>query len=156
MLVAGSFMWRPMFMERYAIYSFPAFFILIALGILELGNNVGRAAATVAVVILALGHIHSYSLKTHDVDWREAARVAQASLGPDETVGVAPPYAVEVVRYYVYPPLRGNAVGYDPARSNSSVAILAEHGVNPSVNAQLRNHYPCVLLRARGVVVLSR
>jgi mannosyltransferase len=156
MLVAGSFLWRPMFMERYAIYSFPAYFILIALGIWELESIVARAIATAAVVILALGHIHSYSLKTHDVDWREAARVAQASLGPNETVAVAPPYAVEVVRYYVYPPLRGNAVGYDPSRSDSAVAILAQHSVNPSVTAQVRNGYPRVLLRARGVVVLSR
>jgi hypothetical protein len=155
-LLAGSFMWHPMFMERYAIYSFPAFFILIALGIWELDSNLARAVASVAVVILALGHIHSYSLKTHDVDWHEAARVAQASLHPDDTIAVTPAYAVEVVRYYVYPPLRGNAVGYDPATAHSAVAILAEHGVNAATAAQVRRDYPRVLRRARGVVVLSR
>jgi hypothetical protein len=61
-----------------------------------------------------------------------------------------------VVRYYVYPPLRGNAVAYDPARTNSAVAILAEHGVNAATAAQVRRDYPRVLRRARGVVVLSR
>ena len=155
-LVAGSFLWRPMFMERYAIYSFPAFFILIALGIWELGRNAARVVATIAVVIFALGHVHSYSLKTHDVDWQEAARVAQASLRPDDTVAVAPPYAVEVVRYYMYPPLRGDAVGYDRVNAHSRVAILAEHGVNSVIDAQVRGNYPHVLRRARGVVVLSR
>jgi 4-amino-4-deoxy-L-arabinose transferase-like glycosyltransferase len=155
-LVAGSLLWRPMFMERYAIFSFPVFFILIAIGIWELDSNVARAVATVAVVILALGHIRSYSLKTHDADWHEAAHVAQASLRPDDTVAVAPAYAVEVVRYYVYPPLRGNAVGYDPASTNSAVAILAEHGVNAATAAQVHRDYPRVLRRARGVVVLSR
>jgi 4-amino-4-deoxy-L-arabinose transferase-like glycosyltransferase len=155
-LVAGSFVWRPMFMERYAIYSFPAFFILIALGIWELSSNAARAVAVMAIVILAVGHIHSYSLKTHDVDWHEAARVAQASLRPDDTVAVAPPYAIEVVRYYFYPPLRGHVVGYNPPKTNSAVAILAEHGVNPAIDAQVRRDYPRVLRRAHGVVVLSR
>jgi 4-amino-4-deoxy-L-arabinose transferase-like glycosyltransferase len=156
LLVMGSFLWRPMFMERYAIYSFPAFFILIAVGIWELGSNIARGAASVAIVVLALGHIHSYSLKTHDADWREAARVAQASLGPDETMTVAPAFAVEVVRYYAAPPLRGYAVGYDHVNTSSAVAILAEKGVNSSITAQVHHDYPRVLMRAPVVVVLSR
>jgi mannosyltransferase len=155
-LVIGSIVWRPMFIERYAIYSFPAFFILIAVGIWELDSNLARAAAAIAVVALALGHIHSYSLKTHEVDWQEAARVAQASLRPDETIAVAPPYAVEVVRYYVYPPLRELAVGYDPATDHAAVAILAEHGVNAATATPIRRDYLHVLARANGVVVLSR
>jgi hypothetical protein len=157
LLVAGSFIWRPMFLERYAIYSFPGFFILIAIGISELENNLIRAIATGAVVILSLSHIHSYARKTHDVDWREAARIAQASLRPNETIAVAPSFAVEVVRYYAYPPLRGNAVGYDEATANSAVAILAEQGVNAvRTTSKIRREFPHVLEHARGVVVLSR
>ena len=155
-LVAGSLLWRPMFIERYAIYSFPAFFILIALGIWELDSNAARAGAAVAVVLLSLGHIYSYSRKTHEVDWREAARIAQASIRPDETIAVAPAYAVEVVRYYSYPRLRGNAVSFDPAADHSAVAILAEHGVNAAATARIHRDYPHVLERASGVVVLSR
>ena len=156
LLVAGSFLWRPMFIERYAISSFPAFFILIALGIWELDSTAARAAAAVAVLLLSLGHIYSYSRKTHDVDWREAARVAQASIRPDETIAVAPAYAVEVVRYYAYPQLRGNVFSFDPAADHSAVAILAEHGVNAAVTARIHRDYPEVLERASGVVVLSR
>ncbi len=156
LLVIGSLLWRPMFMERYAIYSFPAFFIFIALGIVELSNTTARAIAAVAVVILALGHIHSYSLKTHDADWHEAARVAQASLRPGDTMAVVPAFAVEVVRYYLYPPLRDTAVGYDPNTATSTVVILAEHGVNAAASARVRHEYPRVLARERGVVVLSR
>jgi hypothetical protein len=155
-LVAGSLLWRPMFIERYAIYSFPPFFILIALGIWELDSNAARAGAAVAVVLLSLGHLYSYSRKTHDVDWREAARIAQARIRPDETIAVAPAYAVEVVRYYAYPQLRGNPVGFDPAADHSAVAILAEHGVNQAVTARIHDDYPHVLERASGVVVLSR
>ncbi len=156
LLVMGSFLWRPMFIERYAIYSFPAFFVLIALGIWELDSQFMRIAAAAVIVILALGHIRSYSLKNHDTDWHEAARVAQASLHPDDTIAVAPQYADEVVRYYMYPPLREHAIGYDPADTSSTVAILAEHGVNATITARVRRDFPRVLARARGVVVLAR
>ncbi|HLI80697.1 MAG TPA: hypothetical protein VKV03_11990 [Candidatus Binataceae bacterium] len=155
LLVIGSFVWRPMFMERYAIYSFPAFFTLIALGIWELDNEFGRITATVIVVILALGHIHSYSLKNHDTQWQQAARVAQASIGPDETIAVAPEYADEVVRYYMYPQLRAHALGYDPQNNRAAVVILAAH-FNAAMSAQIHRDFPRVVARARGVVVLAR
>ncbi len=156
LLVAGSLLWRPIFIERYAIYSFPAFFILIAVGIVELKSRLAIAAAIVTVVALALGHIHSYSLKTHDVGWREAARAAAASLHPSDTIAVAPPYAVEVVRYYLDPMQRAKAVSYSPATDHSAVAILAEHGVNPVLEEKLRAEYPRMVQHASGVVVLSR
>jgi mannosyltransferase len=156
LLVAGSLLWRPIFIERYATYSFPAFFMLIAIGIVELKNRLAIAGATVAVVALALGHVHSYSLKTHDVDWRDAAHTAQASLHHDETIAVAPPYAVEVVRYYLAPSERDKAVSYSPATDHSAVAILAEHGVNRVLEEKLRADYPRMVQHASGVVVLSR
>jgi 4-amino-4-deoxy-L-arabinose transferase-like glycosyltransferase len=156
LLLIGSSVWRPMFLERYALYSFPAFFILISVGIWELGSNYARAAATALVVILAFGHIHSYFRKTHDIDWQEAARVADATLRPDETVTVTPAYAVEVVRYYSSPLIRDHAVGDDSASTSSAIAILAEQRANAAAAARVRRDYPRVLARERGVVVLSR
>ena len=156
LLVIGSYLWRPMFLERYALYSFPAFFILIASGIWELGNNNRRLAAMVLVVILQFAHMHSYFRKTHDIDWQNAARVAQASLRPNETVAVTPSYAVEVVRYYTNPPLRENAVGSEDATDKSAIAILAEQRINATSAARVHRDYPRVLARERGVVVLSR
>jgi mannosyltransferase len=153
-LVIGSFIWRPMFIERYVLYSFPAFFILVALGIWELRRDAARAVATVALVTLALAHTHSYSLKSHDVDWRDASRVAMANIRPDETVSVAPPYAVEAVRYYTPVALRARAVPYK-APDKSPVIMISEHGVNPTVAAAVHLAYPHVLAHARGVVVLS-
>jgi len=156
LLIIGSYVWRPMFLERYALYSFPAFFILVALGIWELSSNFSRIAATVIVVILAFGHIHSYFKKTHDIDWQQAARVAQAALRPDQTVAVTPSYAVEVVRYYIDPLLRKSAVGSDEATNQSALAILAEERINATATAQVHRDYPRLLARERGVVVLSR
>jgi hypothetical protein len=156
LLVLGSYLWRPIYLERYALYSFPAFFVLIALGIWELRNNSLRLVALIAVVTLSFGHIHSYFKKTHDIDWQEAARVAQASLRPDETVAVTPSYAVEVVRYYFDPIVRAYAVGSEYATDKSAIAILAEQRINATTAAQVRKEYPRVLARDHGVVVLSR
>jgi len=156
LLVIGSFVWRPMFMERYIEYSFPAFFILIALGIWKLDSQFARVAGALVVVILAIGHRHSYLQKIHDTDWREAARVAQASIGPADTVAVAPEYANEVVRYYTYPPLRDHINGYNASESGAAVAILAEHGFNATATARVHRAFPRILARAHGVVVLAR
>jgi mannosyltransferase len=155
-LITGSFIWRPMFMERYAIYSFPAFFILIALGISELRNNMFRGLAIGAVVTLSLGHVYSYSRKTHDADWREAGRVALASVGANEQFAVVPAYAVEVVRYYMPPAARPEAIPYDPTADNSRVVVLAEHGVRDTNTNGVRRGFPRVIAKPRGIVVLSR
>ncbi|HXN85856.1 MAG TPA: glycosyltransferase family 39 protein [Candidatus Binataceae bacterium] len=155
-LVAGSFIWRPVFLERYAIYSFPAFFILIALGIAQLRSEVVRGLAIVAVVTLALGHVYSYSIKTHDADWREAGRVALASVGAQEQFAVMPAYAVEVVRYYMPPATRQEAIPYDATTNHSRVAVLAEHGVRDTNTSGVRRDFPHVIARTRGIVVLAR
>ena len=155
LLVIGSHLWRPMFIERYALFSFPAFFILIAAGIWELRHDAARTVATIALVALSLGHVYSYSRKTHDVDWSEAARVASASLGPDQAVAVAPPYAVEVVRYYMNPLMRDYAAPWQPG-ANPQIVIIADHGVNAEVAAQVRKRFHLVLARGRGVAVLSQ
>jgi 4-amino-4-deoxy-L-arabinose transferase-like glycosyltransferase len=155
-LIVGSFIWRPVFLERYAIYSFPAFFILIALGISELRSDVARGLAIVAVVALSLGHVYTYSRKTHDADWREAGRVALSSVGAGEEFAVVPAYAVEVVRYYMPPAARQDAIPYDPPTNHSRVVVLAEHGVRDSNTTGVRRDFPRVIARPRGIVVLSR
>ena len=161
LLVIGSHAWRPMFIERYVLFSFPAFFVLIAIGIWELPSVAGlsgqttRAIAAVALVALSLGHVYSYSRKTHDIDWREAARVASASIRPDQPFGVAPPYAVEVVRYYMNPELRAAALPYHRG-DNPQVLILADHGVNAGVAAEARARFTSALAHPSGVAVLSQ
>ena len=156
LLLIGSHVWRPMFVERYALYAFPAFFILVAFGIWQLPGNAARAIATVAIVVLALGHIHSYWRKPHDTDWREAARVAAASLRPDGTVAVAPGWAVEVVRYYMIPAARGHAVRYFDATGTTRVLVMSDSLMRGAGAAQLRREYSKWLAHPRGVVVLAR
>ncbi|HSR56865.1 MAG TPA: glycosyltransferase family 39 protein [Candidatus Binataceae bacterium] len=156
LLLIGSHVWRPMFVERYALYAFPAFFVLIAFGIWQLPGEAARAVAAAVVVALALSHIHSYWQKPHDSDWHEAARVATASLRPDGTVAVAPGWAVEVVRYYMIPAAREHAVRYFDATDATRVLVMSDSLMRGTGAAQLRSEYPHLLAHPRGVVVLAR
>jgi 4-amino-4-deoxy-L-arabinose transferase-like glycosyltransferase len=169
-LLAVSYAIRPAFVERYLVSCFVPFFILMAIGIVELRSRFARNGALALAVILALGHIVAWARKPHDVQWREAARAAQAALASsasetsakpisgDATVAVTPRYAVNVVRYYLgdIPRVRSahalDKHGPDPA----SVIIIGEQGVAPAMATELRRRYPHRLAVLRGVVVRER
>lgn len=155
LLVLGSYLWRPMFVERYALYSFLPFFILAAIGSCSMRDARARALAVVIAAGFALGHNYSYWRKPHDTDWRDAAHIAAAALAPGDTVAVAPSYAVEVVRYYTQPSARRYAVPYAAGQS-ARVLVLSDQYHDPSKRAELKSEFPRVLGRFRGVTVLSR
>ena len=119
-------------------------------------SDLARGLAIVAVVTLSLGHIYTYSRKTHDADWRESGRIASSSVGPGEQFAVVPAYAVEVVRYYMPAATRQNAIPYDATANHARVVILAEHGVRETNTTGVRRDFPRVIARTRGIVVLSR
>jgi hypothetical protein len=158
LLMLISYALRPAFVERYLVSSFVPFFLLIAIGIVELPKLSTRCGAVALVVALAIGHVAAWNRKPHDVQWREAARVAATNAVNGSTLGVAPGYAINVVRYYIG---ANSAVsiahpvdssGHDPA----SVAIIGEQGVAPATASVLAREYPRVLANLRGVVVRGR
>ena len=155
LLVIASHAIHPVFVERYLLYCFPAFFILAAVGIWELSANSLRATAVALIAMLALGHIHSYSRKTHDTQWNEAARFATANLGAGETVAVLPQFAVEVVRYYSDPSKRASIVAYDPSSPSPRIIIVSDRLLHHEMDPAVRRDYARVVARARDVVVLS-
>ncbi len=169
-LLVVSYAIRPAFVERYLVSCFVPFFILMAIGIVELRSRFARTGALALAVIFALGHVVAWARKPHDVQWREAARVAEAALASsasqtsakpissDAAVAVTPRYAVNVVRYYLGDnPMvrRAHALdkrGPDPA----TVIIIGEQGVAPEMAAGLHRRYPHRLAVLRGVVVRER
>jgi mannosyltransferase len=153
LVLAGSYLIRPAFVERYLLASFVPFFLLVAFGIC----NVGRARVQFSVLalaaLLALGHDYSYWRHQHDVQWREAVRAATSTTG--RMITVAPPYAKDVVRYY----LRDSSDSWSVEVGNQSsarVAIVADTGVSPPEAAQIATFYPRLLTHLRGVNVLER
>ncbi len=156
-LVLASYLWRPVFLERYIVYAFPPFFVLAALGILELGSKRARMLAVALAVALALGHVWQHSRKPRDTLWREASRVALSTLGPGQTMTVVPAYAIDVVRYYLEPAARSRVVRYGTRAANAAtLVLLSERGVPRKVSVLVRDRFPRRIAAMRGVTVRSR
>ncbi|HEX4209656.1 MAG TPA: hypothetical protein VHY56_04630, partial [Candidatus Binataceae bacterium] len=151
-LMGASYALRPVFVERYLIAAFVPFFILAAIGIMELPTNRMRTAAAILAVVLALGHDYAWSLKPHDTQWREGARIAVAMVPRGNPISVAPGYAVNVVRYY----LDGSAAVTQAHESDSSApsdgeVLLLSDQSKGEVAQKLRSEYPHVVMALRGL-----
>jgi hypothetical protein len=179
-MVIVSYAVRPIFVERYLISSFVPFFILIAIGIVEIPWPVARIGVTALVAAVAIGHVVEWDRKPHDTQWSEAAQIALASITSSTpansetgiatnsasskiatttgaTLAVAPGYAIDVVRYYLGNPAArlahfADLNGHDPA----PVIIVGDQGVTAENTAALESEYPRVLAHLRAVVVRGR
>jgi mannosyltransferase len=155
-MVAASYAIAPVFVERYALSCFVPFFILTAFGIFELPGDLVRIGALALAVALSAGHIVSYARKPHDAQYREAIAAADAALKPGEVMTVVPPYAIDVLRYYMPADQLDRAVRYDPSTPNAAVLILGDQNLAPRAAEGYRKEYPQTVARLRGVTVVRR
>ena len=155
LMLIASYAFSPMFVERYALWCFVPFFMLAALGAWELRAGSVRAVAIGLAVALALAHLYAYRRRPHDTQWREAARAAAATLAPGATIAVAPPYAVNVVRYYLRDTkAAGAAAPVDD--SDAEVLVIGDQWNARDKPAKLLAQYPHPLAGFRGVRVQAR
>jgi 4-amino-4-deoxy-L-arabinose transferase-like glycosyltransferase len=159
LLLAASYGFSPMFVERYALWCFVPFFMLAALGAWEIPGAAARPLAIVVAVCLALAHLHAYARRPHDTQWREAARAAAGALAPGEKIAVAPPYAVNAVRYYLRGMDGAAAVPMDDAGARGGAAgvlIIGDQWNAHAEVAKLRQGYPRPVAALRDVRVCGR
>ncbi len=164
LMLVASYAFSPMFVERYALWCFVPFFMLAALGAWELPSAsmravaIGKIAAIGAIalsVALALGHLHTYRQRPHDTQWREAASAAAAALAPGMKIAVAPPYAVNAVRYYLRSTqAAGAAVPADD--SDGQVLVIGDQWHAREEGAKLLAQYTHPLAAFRDVQVYGR
>lgn len=155
LMLLASYGFAPMFVERFALWCFVPFFILAALGAWELGGRWAPASAIGLAMALALGHLWTYRQRPHDVQWREAARAALSGLAPGAIIAVAPPYAVNVVRYYLRG--SGSSGAATPAgEAEGEMLIAADRWIARGKAAKLLAKYPRPVARFRGVRVQRR
>jgi hypothetical protein len=158
-MLAASYAFAPMFVERYALWCFVPFFVLAAIGIWESGSRPFRAIAIAAALVLALGHLYAYRRRAHDVQWREAARAAAGTLAPGAKLAVAPPFAINVVRYYLGGDRTAEiAIPADAdANTPTTELLIAGPGWNArGEGAKLSARYPRLLFAFRNVKVYGR
>jgi hypothetical protein len=155
-MVVVSYAVRPLFVERYALSSFAPFFILVGIGLWELGELRWRAAALAIVIAVSIGHIVVFNRKSHDAQWSEAALLGAAKLQTGETMTAVPAYSISVVRYYLPPAERARTIDFVRGHNDASVVLLRDHGVAPAVEAAINGQYPTELAKLRGVIVLRK
>jgi hypothetical protein len=155
LILVASYAFSPMFVERYALWCFVPFFMLAALGAWELRAGSVRVVAIGLAVALALAHLYAYRRRPHDIQWREAARTAAATLAPGATIAVAPPYAVNVVRYYLRDMKAAGAAAPVDA-SDAQVLVIGDQWNARDKAAKLLAQYPHPLASFRGVRVQGR
>jgi hypothetical protein len=148
LVLAASYLLRPAFVERYLLASFVPFFLLVALGVSSIRGFATQCAVLALAALLSLGHVYSYRRHAHDVQWREAAQAAAGG----RTIAVAPPYAADVVRYYLRDSHTDWSVTPGPAQF-ANVAIVADSGVSPAAAARIAAAFPHLRKRLRGVIV---
>ena len=155
-VLAASYLLRPAFVERYMLTSFVPFFILAAVGIRHLRGAAASYAVLALVAALAIAHLESYDRKPHGAQWREAATAAHSMAGTAGTIAVAPPYAVNVVRYYLRNSPDVEAVRLAREQPPAHVVIIADTGVSARDSSYLDADYPHLMTRLRGVIVRAR
>ena len=155
-MMIASYTLTPIFVERYALSCFVPFFILVAIGIIELPGQLYRASTLAIVIALSLGHIHSYQRKAHDAPYREAVAAADVALNPGEVMTVVPAYAIEVLRYYLPPEHVERAVRHDPKSQTPAVLIIADQNLARGAVEKYMRDYPRVVTRLRGIEVWKK
>ncbi len=155
LMLIASYTFSPMFVERYMLSCFVPLFILAALGAWEMGRAWACAGAGALLAALALGHLYVYRERAHDILWREAARVAAAQVPAGATIAVGPPYAVNVVRYYLRDKM--TSVGVIPANGvEAEILIAADGWLVGDEAAKLLREYPWTVAHVRGLQVRDR
>lgn len=155
LMLIASYAFSPMLVERYALWCFVPFFMLAALGAWEVRAGWVRAGAIGLMVVLALGHLHAYRRRAHDSQWREAAHAAASAVAPGAKIGVAPPYAVNVVRYYLRD-TRSAGAAVPAGDSGAEILLIGDQSQARDNAPKLLAQYPQTLAAFRGVRMQSR
>ncbi len=137
LLLLLSYAIVPVFVAHYALASVVALLILASIGICELGSTAAGSAALAIVIALEVPPIQSYfrsSRNQYHVQWDEAARLASASLKPNELAIVEPDWAISVVRYYL-------RKGFDGRCERADLKSLARTTTLPSILIESNRAY---------------
>lgn len=160
LMLIASYGFSPMFVERYALWCFVPFFMLAALGAWELPGRSTPAVAIGLAVFLALGHLHTYRRRPHDTQWREAARAAAVALAPGLKIAVAPPYAVNAMRYYLRDTQAAESAvpagAADMADAHIRILVIGDQWNARGEAAKLLAQFPRLLGAFRDVRVYGR
>ncbi len=97
----------PLFADRYLLIASPAYYLLIAWGLVWLTRKVWPVAVLSGMIALMFAGVALFSFNYAEApqkeDWREGMRWLQSQLRPGDEVIVLPGYLKSAVDYYLKP-----------------------------------------------------
>jgi mannosyltransferase len=154
---AVTYLIQPMEFPRYVLIAFLGMFALAGLGAGVLRNTALRIALAILLVYLSAPPIHNWLRNYHELGWREAASLAARETARGDQIAVYNPFKVNVVRYYLTPDRRTDAVGMGDKCGGARVLIVGGFGGAQAEGiAAAQACYPRLLARVHEVEVRTR
>jgi hypothetical protein len=151
-----TYLIQPMEFPRYVLIAFVGMFAFAGFGAGSVRSTAVRIAIAVMVIHYSAPLIRNWQRGLRDGAWREATALADQSAagGP---IAVWPSINLNVVRFYLPPARRADAIGVDRKCGAAPVAILSGRGVvSDKEIAMAEACYPHVLARLQLVEVRGR
>ena len=151
-----TYLIQPMEFPRYVLIAFVGMFALAGFGAGSVRSTVVRIVLAAAIVHLSTPSIHNWMKVLRDGAWREATALADRFAAGGQ-IAVCPPVNLNVVRFYLPPERRRDAVEMTRKCGSAEVVILSGRGVvsNDEIGAA-EACYPRVIARLQLVEVRAR
>jgi hypothetical protein len=151
-----TYLIQPMEFPRYVLIAFVGMFAFAGLGAGCVRSTAVRIAIAVVIIHYSTPLIRNWVKVLRDGAWREATTLADQTAAGGQ-IAVCPPVNLNVVRFYLPPERRGDAVGMNRKCGAAPVVILSGRGVvSDEEIAMAEACYPRLIARLQLVEVRTR
>jgi hypothetical protein len=151
-----SYMIESMEFPRYVLIAFVGMFAFAGFGAGCVRSTAVRIVLAILVVRLSTPSIHNWVKVLREGAWREATALAEQSAAGSQ-IAVCPPVNLNVVRFYLEPQHRGDAVAMKRKCGPAPVIILSGWGIISNEEIAIAEGcYPRVLAHFNLVEVRAR
>jgi hypothetical protein len=151
-----SYTIQPMEFPRYVLIAFVGMFALAGFGAGCVRSTAVRIVLAAMIVHFAVPPVRGWLKALRDGSWREATTLADQSAAGGQ-IAVCPSFNLDVVRFYLPPEHRPDAVAMDLKCSSAPVLILSGKGIIPDEQmAMAQACYPRLLADLQLVEVRAR
>jgi len=151
-----TYLIQPMEFPRYVLIAFVGMFALAGLGAGSVRSTVVRVALAAAIIHLSTPSLHGWMKALRDGAWGEATALADRSAAGGQ-IAVCSSVNLNVVRFYLPPERRRDAVAMARNCGSAPVLILSGRGVisNDEI-AAAETCYPRLIARLQLIEVRAR
>lgn len=151
-----TYLIQPMEFPRYVLIAFIGMFAFAGFGAGCVRSTAVRIVIAVMIIHLSTPLIHNWLKVLRDGAWREATALADQSAAGGQ-IAVCPPVNLNVVRFYLPPERRRDAVPMNRKCGAAPVVVLSGRGVVSDEEIAIAEAcYPRVLARLQLVEVRAR